>query len=136
MKELIKQYLDDGMSRRQLMTGLSALGMSTAAVRAMAQSLAPVTEAPAAAMREVAAPAARCSWRSSRPPGSNTCFNPSTGDYPIFDALVDEPDIQVIKGYSRGRRGRHGGRLCEGHRQAWHRHRRQCRTDQRHDPDD
>ncbi len=25
MKELIKQYLDHGMSRRQLMTGLSAL---------------------------------------------------------------------------------------------------------------
>src|SRR5260370_26480874 len=26
MKELIRQYLDEGMSRRQLMTGLSALG--------------------------------------------------------------------------------------------------------------
>ena len=29
-------------------------------------------------------------------------FNPSTGDYPIFDALVDEPSIQVIKGVHEG----------------------------------
>ena len=36
MKDLIKQYLDHGMSRRQLMTGLSALGMSTVAARSVA----------------------------------------------------------------------------------------------------
>ena len=29
-------------------------------------------------------------------------FNPSTGDYPIFDALVDEPSIQLIKGVQEG----------------------------------
>ena len=29
-------------------------------------------------------------------------FNPSTGDYPIFDALVDEPGIQLIKGIHEG----------------------------------
>src|SRR5262249_46980653 len=39
MKDLIKQYLDNGMSRRQLMTGLSALGMSNVAVKSVAQSL-------------------------------------------------------------------------------------------------
>ena len=39
MKDLIKQYLDNGMSRRQLMTGLSALGMSAVAVKSVAQSL-------------------------------------------------------------------------------------------------
>src|SRR4051794_3920083 len=51
MKDLIKQYLDNGISRRKLMTGLSALGMSSVAVKAMAQSLS--TTAPASAMREV-----------------------------------------------------------------------------------
>src|SRR5262245_31236614 len=51
MKNLIKQYLDKGISRRKLMTGLSALGMSSVAVKAMAQSLS--TTAPASAMREV-----------------------------------------------------------------------------------
>ncbi len=29
-------------------------------------------------------------------------FNPSTGDFPIFDALVDEPSIQLIKGVQEG----------------------------------
>src|SRR5262249_28959881 len=29
-------------------------------------------------------------------------FNPSTGDYPIFDALVDEPAIHLIKGIHEG----------------------------------
>jgi len=38
MKELIRQYLDDGVSRRQLMTGLSALGMSTTPDEAQAIS--------------------------------------------------------------------------------------------------
>ncbi|HEX4146527.1 MAG TPA: hypothetical protein VHY91_23705, partial [Pirellulales bacterium] len=60
MKELIKQYLDQGLSRRKLVSGLSALGMSTVAAKAVAQNLAPLgpgggkTAAPATA----AAPAA------------------------------------------------------------------------------
>src|SRR5262249_60944009 len=29
-------------------------------------------------------------------------FNPSTGDYPIFDALVDGPAIHLIKGIHEG----------------------------------
>jgi thiamine pyrophosphate-dependent acetolactate synthase large subunit-like protein len=103
MKGLIKQYLDDGMSRRQLMTGLSAFGMSTAAVRAMAQSLAPVTAAPAAAMREVQGTGGALFVAQLKAAGVKyVFFNPSTGDYPIFDALVDEPGIQVIKGIHEG----------------------------------
>ena len=56
MKDLIKQYLDNGMSRRQLMTGLSALGMSTVAVKSVAQSLETYGQgasAPAGAVREM-----------------------------------------------------------------------------------
>src|SRR5262245_36118780 len=53
-KELIKQYLDEGMSRRQLVTGLSALGMSSVAANSVAQSLETFGQgAPAAAMRQV-----------------------------------------------------------------------------------
>ena len=48
MKDLIKQYLDQGISRRKLMSRLSAAGFSTVAAKAMAQSLAPVA-APAKA---------------------------------------------------------------------------------------
>ena len=73
MKDLIKQYLDNGMSRRQLMAGLSGLGMSAVASKAVAQSLAPVGAGvrPRRCAR-CTAPAARCSWRSSRRRASST----------------------------------------------------------------
>ena len=109
MKELIKQYLDRGISRRKLITGLTSVGMSTVAAKAMAQNLAPAAggRRPRPSRRRerarCTAPAARCSWRSSRPRASSTSSSiPSTGDSPIFDALVDEPTIQLIKGVQEG----------------------------------
>ena len=109
MKDLVKQYLDHGMSRRQLMSGLSALGMSAVATKAGGAKLAPMGQAAAAAPAAPArcarsrAMAARCSWRSSRRPASSTSSSirrPAT--HPIFDALVDEPGIQLIKGIQEG----------------------------------
>src|SRR5262245_30742706 len=101
MKNLIKQYLDKGISRRKLMTGLSALGMSSVAVKAMAQSLS--TTAPASAMREVQGSGGALFVQQLKSAGVEYIFfNPSTGDFPIFDALVDEPSIQLIKGVQEG----------------------------------
>src|SRR5262252_4916228 len=103
MKHLIKQYLDDGLSRRQLVSGLSALGVSAVASRAVAQSLAPNPKAPASAMREMQGTGGALFVAQLKAAGVKyVFFNPSTGDYPIFDALVDEPDIQVIKGIHEG----------------------------------
>ncbi len=111
MKDLIKQYLDQGMSRRQLVSGLSALGMSTVAAKAMAQNLAPAaagqTAAPAsaapAAIREVEGNGGRLFVEQLKAAGVEYIFfNPSTGDHPIFDALVDVPEIKLIKGVQEG----------------------------------
>ena len=103
VKELIKQYLDEGMSRRQLMTGLSALGWSTVAAKSMAQSLSPAVSAPATAVREIQGTGGALFVAQLKAAGVKyVFFNPSTGDYPIFDALVDEPGIQVIKGVHEG----------------------------------
>jgi benzoylformate decarboxylase len=107
MKELIKNFLDDGVSRRQLMTGLSALGMSSVAANAMAQSLAPFGQAAAApapaAVREMRGTGGALFVQQLKAAGVEYIFfNPSTGDYPIFDALVDEPGIQLIKGIHEG----------------------------------
>ena len=108
MKELIKQYLDRGISRRRLVSGLSAMGMSTVAARAVAQNLAPLSQAPApgpapAAIREVSGNGGKLFVEQLRAAGVEYIFfNPSTGDHPIFDALVDVPDIHVIKGIQEG----------------------------------
>src|SRR2546423_6758713 len=106
MKKLIKQFLDDGLSRRQLMTGLSALGLSSVAAKSMAQSLAPFGQAataPLSAVREMRGTGGALFVQQLKAAGVEYIFfNPSTGDYPIFDALVDEPRIQLIKGIQEG----------------------------------
>ena len=107
MKRLIKQFLDDGLSRRQLMTGLSALGLSGVAANSMAQSLAPfgqgATAPPVSAVREMRGTGGALFVQQLKAAGVEYIFfNPSTGDYPIFDALVDEPGIQLIKGIHEG----------------------------------
>jgi thiamine pyrophosphate-dependent acetolactate synthase large subunit-like protein len=106
MKDLIKQYLDNGLSRRDLMTGLSAIGMSAAATKAVAQSLETFgqggTAAPAA-MREASGTGGYLFVQQLKAAGVEyVFFNPSTGDFPIFDALVDEPGIHLIKGVQEG----------------------------------
>src|SRR5277367_4981812 len=110
MKDLIKQYLDQGLSRRQLVSGLSALGMSTVAAKAMAQNLAPAaqsaaptSEAAPAAIREVEGNGGKLFVEQLKAAGvEHIFFNPSTGDHPIFDALVDVPEINLIKGIQEG----------------------------------
>ncbi len=112
MKELIKQYLDQGLSRRQLVSGLSALGMSTVAATSVAQNLAPLgqggqssgpaADAPAA-VRDVEGTGGALFVAQLKAAGVEYIFfNPSTGDHSIFDALVDEPGIHLIKGIQEG----------------------------------
>jgi benzoylformate decarboxylase len=104
MKELIKQYLDNGISRRKLISGLTTIGMSAVAARAMAQNLAPAAGAAAAgAVRDVAGTGGALFVAQLKAAGVKYIFfNPSTGDAPIFDAVVDEPGIQLIKGVQEG----------------------------------
>lgn len=106
MKELIKQYLDRGVSRRHFLSSLAAYGITTAAASSMARSLAPFLS-PA----EDAKPESTPSWmREMRGTGGALLvaqlkaagidyifFNPSSGEAPIFDALVDEPNMHLIK---------------------------------------
>src|SRR5882762_8291782 len=108
VKELIKQYLDNGISRRKLISGLTTIGMSTVAAKAMAQNLAPLAGPGAGAVaqgvtREVQGTGGALFVAQLKAAGVKYIFfNPSTGDSPIFDALVDEPSIQLIKGVQEG----------------------------------
>jgi thiamine pyrophosphate-dependent acetolactate synthase large subunit-like protein len=110
VKQLIKQYLDHGMSRRRLVSGLSALGLSTVAARAVAQNLAPLGQgggsnaaAASATIRSVEGNGGKLFVEQLKAAGVEYIFfNPSTGDHPIFDALVDTPEIKIIKGVQEG----------------------------------
>ena len=108
MKELFKQYVDQGLSRRQLVSGLSAVGVSGVAAKAMAQNLSPIVQGAAAepapaAIREVEGNGGRLFVEQLKAAGVEYIFfNPSTGDHPIFDAVVDIPEIKLIKGIQEG----------------------------------
>src|ERR1700722_18593859 len=111
MKDLIKQYIDHGMSRRQLVSGLSALGMSSVAASAVAQNLSPLGQGAATprakdsptAIRDVEGNGGKIFVEQLKSAGVEYIFfNPSTGDHPIFDALVDVPEITLIKGVQEG----------------------------------
>jgi len=104
VKHLIKQYLDSEMSRRDLVTGLSALGMGVAASNAVAQSLETFGQGgPSTPMREASGTGGHLFVQQLKAAGVEYIFfNPSTGDFPVFDALVDEPSVHLIKGVQEG----------------------------------
>jgi thiamine pyrophosphate-dependent acetolactate synthase large subunit-like protein len=114
MKHLIKQYLDSRISRRQLLSGLGTLGITAAAANSMAQSLAPFLPAAAedagpnppsgsSASRNVQGTGGALLVAQLKASGvGHIFFNPSSGAAPFFDALVDEPQMTLIKALQEG----------------------------------
>ena len=112
MKDLIKQYLDRGVSRRRFLTGLGALGITSSAASAMARSLAPFQSAEQGVtgdqatpswMREVRGTGAALLVAQLKDAGIEYVFcSPSSGAAPFYDALVDDPDIHLIQGLFEG----------------------------------
>src|SRR5437667_1539970 len=102
MKHLIKQYLDCGISRRGFLSGLGALGIGTVAANALARSLTPflpaaedaAAESNPAWMREVRGTGGALLVAQLKAAGIEYIFfNPSSGEAPVYDALVDEPKL-------------------------------------------
>lgn len=107
MRDLLKRYLDRDLSRRSLMKNLTAVGLSTVAAKTMAQALAPVSAQAAAAspdaVRDVKGTGGMLYMQQLKSAGVEYIFfNPSTGDAPFYDALVDVPEITLIKGIQEG----------------------------------
>ena len=111
MKDLIKQYLDHGVSRRNFLTALGGVGLSAAAADAMANSLAPFveqaqTDGTPPWMRQMRGTGGALLVAQLKAAGVRHLFcNPSAAVGPFFDALVDEPDMHVIKALEEGALG-------------------------------
>ncbi|NKB39324.1 MAG: hypothetical protein GKR93_19505 [Gammaproteobacteria bacterium] len=109
IKGLIKNYVDNGISRRQFLTTLSAIGLSTAAANSVAKEFAPFvsrkseTKPLPAWAKRVSGTGGKLLVEQLKASGHKFLFvNPSSGEAPIFDALVDESDIQIIKSIHEG----------------------------------
>ncbi|OFW40603.1 MAG: hypothetical protein A3J28_02195 [Acidobacteria bacterium RIFCSPLOWO2_12_FULL_60_22] len=111
MKGLIKQYLDRGISRRNFLSGLTALGLTSVAARSMASSLSPFlaqAEEPGADglpswMRVMQGTGGELLVAQLKAAGIEYLFvNPSSGAAPIFDALVNDSELHLIKALQEG----------------------------------
>ena len=111
MRDLIKKYLERGVSRRRFLSGLGAAGISSIAATSMARSLAPfqaraaeaATEGMPSWMRSMRGTGGELLVAQLRAAGIQHIFlNPSSGGAPIFDALVDAPDLHPIKALQEG----------------------------------
>jgi benzoylformate decarboxylase len=111
MKHLIKQYMEHGLSRRQFLSGLASVGVAAPVAEAMANSLAPVVQDPPADvvrpwMRQMRGSGGALLAAQLKAAGVQHLFcNPSAAVGPFFDALVDEPDMFVIKALEEGALG-------------------------------
>jgi thiamine pyrophosphate-dependent acetolactate synthase large subunit-like protein len=111
VKGLIKNYIDNGLSRRQFLSTLTSIGLTASAAGTLAKDLTPfVTRKDETKLKPLPAWARRVSGTGGKllveqlkSSGHKFLFvNPSSGEAPIFDALVDEPDIQIIKSIHEG----------------------------------
>ncbi len=111
MKDLMKQYLDGEISRRGFLSGLGVLGISSVSANSIASSLAPFQAGAAEAeakdsppwLRRVKGTGGALLIAQLKAAGvQHFICNPGTGEAPIYDALVDEPDIHPIKVLQEG----------------------------------
>lgn len=106
MRELVTAYLDKRVSRRRFINRMASWGFSAAAASAILESLIPVAEAESLAATPGADPSVKVIEGTGgellveqlRAAGVRFIFNcSSSSTYPVFDALVDRPDVQVIQ---------------------------------------
>ena len=87
------------------MRGLATTGLSAAAARSLADAFTPTAVQAAApgAIRSFTGSGGAQYVQQLKSAGVEFIFfNPSTGDAPIYDALVNVPEIQLIKGVHEG----------------------------------
>ena len=102
-RELVEDYLGRRLSRRGFLGGLSRLGFGAGAATALVDSLAPLAAAATEGGAAAAAPALEGTGgqllvEQLRAAGVRFLFNcNSSRTSPIFDALVDQPGLQVIQ---------------------------------------
>jgi benzoylformate decarboxylase len=106
VREIIDEYLNKRLSRRGFFTRMASWGFSVAAAASILDTLTPLVEAESLSAADTASSGAtvvqgtggKLLVEQLRAAGVRFIFNCcSSGSYPIFDALVDRPDLQVIQ---------------------------------------
>ena len=97
MRDLVKQFVDHQISRRDFGRGLVALGLSTAAVESLMAALQPVAQPPPHGGVKVTGTGAEVMIETLRAAGVQYIFGTTaTGMSPFFDALAVRDDIHLV----------------------------------------
>ena len=107
MQHLIRRYLDHSLSRRGLLRNLSALGLTSAAAQAI---LKPLEASETAAVRAdtpgsstLEGSGGELVVAQAKAAGAQYLFtNPGSFEVGFFDAVIDNPGIQLIMGLHEG----------------------------------
>src|SRR5712691_7776652 len=107
MQRLIQQYLDHSLSRRGLLSSLSAMGFTSAAAQAI---LKPLEASETAANRAdtpgsstVEGTGGELVVAQAKAAGAQYLFtNPGSFEVGLFDAVIDNPGMQLIMGLHEG----------------------------------
>src|SRR5436190_7506667 len=107
MRHLIQRYLDHSLSRRGLLRSLSAMGFTGAAAQAIlkpleaSESAATRTDMPGSSTME--GTGGELVVAQAKAAGANYLFtNPGSFEVGFFDAIIDNPGIQLIMGLDEG----------------------------------
>ena len=106
MRELVKRYMDDGLSRRGFARRLAQLGFTTAAAKALVEDADAAEETDGAG----AAPSSMAEGSGgdlvvaqAKAAGVEYVFtNPGSFEVGFFDSLLDTPGMQLIMGLHEG----------------------------------
>src|ERR1044072_10034719 len=108
MQDLVRRYLDSGLSRRVFLENMSALGFSLPAARAVlrpadaAESAAGRLETPAGG-GSVEGTGGDLVVAQAKAAGAEYMFtNPGSFEVGLFDAFIDTPGLQLIMGLHEG----------------------------------
>jgi benzoylformate decarboxylase len=103
MKELVKKFLDKEISRRSFMKGMGALGFSTKAIDSVFNSVAYAETALPNEGKNFQGTGAEVLLETLKAADITYIFNAnSTGQYSLYDALIDRPDMKLILAVQEG----------------------------------
>lgn len=103
MKLLVKKYLDKELSRRGFIKGMMALGISGTAAKSVLQSLAEAQPLPSSPGTVMEGTGGELLIETLKAAKVKYIFAANgTGTAPIYDALVDRLEVQIILGLHEG----------------------------------
>ena len=103
MRALLKQFLDQRLSRRDFVEALAALGISATGIEAVVRGSEAVDKSRTGPARRMTGTGGELMVEQMKAAGVRYLFtNPGSFEVGFFDAFLDQPSMQLIMGMHEG----------------------------------